>query len=1078
MMTQTANGKSLRRLLMALFTVVIGICFVVGIVTFDNSSSATAEKPIVINQAIKDTYSKNETIEFPAQTTVSVDGNEYSADFLGIKFPNGTVYAYNTCEVSKAGTYSVLYSYKAAGTTLVAEKSFVVNDKFIADFVGSSELTYGDLTYLSQSSDYKQGLTLTLAEGDTFTFNQVLDLRTTPMYELIHFFPTQYIDSWYALMNKGVDPETGNKITDYLDVKYINLVLTDAYDSSNKVTLLLRFYPVYTSRQMTASTDCDGQGPTAIEKTTAAKDNYWSTYSQCEVNGQRYYVWSVNGLSNSPHRGVQVQDLVGNSTKGAYNYDLSWILDYETNQAFFSNNTETEEKKLDKTFSGGKLLISDLDDPNITTTGAFKGFTTGEVYLSISGTEYLKSSTTIEIGAIGGYSGAALQNLTSVDSVAPVIEIDSGLEAYNGVTNEKFKIFDSKVIDTNYIEDATVLVYYNYGTDIQTLVNVSNGAFIPTASGKYSIVYTAKDAFGNSTTKIIPVNVTTPTSLTGNKGININVDKLSALVTGSAATLATPTFSSYNDEVVWSVEVTKPDGTVITLSDALTFVPSEVGTYKVKYVYSDSAYSYNYSYSLTCTASNTCFYLDSPNVGKYYLKYANYTLDDVYAYKTVNGKLTQQLAKLYVSQDGGEFTEAVDYKFEVTGNSSISFKFVCDGVESDVYAAQIKDVGYKQKNPVSNYSLFAINEYFVGDFDSGIAGNGIGYISNVIQGENSMEFIRSLIGKNFSLKFNIPEDCRNISAMNIYLTDVKDASNVVKLSISYKYYHTYFSLNDGIKYDVSRIESNTFIDDITWELSYQPSAKRFACNSGSTTSYIDFDGVVPEEVYLSIEFVDITGKAGVEIYNVWDQMFNADEDRVEPSYSYVSSSGRYNYGETVTVYHSIVGDVLSPVSSKDVKISVVDVNGNYVSDVNGLELKEVDGRKDYQFVAVQTRYNVNYTGLKDGWGKTASTSYLITVVDSEKPVIAFEDGSNEDTVVRISLGSTLKVKDFTVTDNKSTEDKLNTQIFIIDGNGMWCANVTETKEYRPARKGSYQVKIISVDEAKNMGVAYYRFIVE
>jgi hypothetical protein len=106
-----------------------------------------------------------------------------------------------------------------------------------------------------------------------------------------------------------------------------------------------------------------------------------------------------------------------------------------------------------------------------------------------------------------------------------------------------------------------------------------------------------------------------------------------------------------------------------------------------------------------------------------------------------------------------------------------------------------------------------------------------------------------------------------------------------------------------------------------------------------------------------------------------------------------------------------------------------------------------------------------------------SQSYVIRVSDFQKPTITFNDGSNEDTVIKIGVDTEIEVKPFIVTDNKTDSEKIQAFVFVENSYVNDEVNITDTLKHKFTRAGRFKIKVLAKDEAGNIGVAYYTYIV-
>lgn len=126
-----------------------------------------------------------------------------------------------------------------------------------------------------------------------------------------------------------------------------------------------------------------------------------------------------------------------------------------------------------------------------------------------------------------------------------------------------------------------------------------------------------------------------------------------------------------------SIETPKGE-TIEAESSSQLYVFDEVGTYSIKYAYSDMFYGGEIAADVNVVPNVLPkFESDKLYTNRYYIKNAEYSLLNVKAWNyTVSGSEVVN-TKTYVSYDGGEYAEINPKGFVVAGNSTIKFKTVC-----------------------------------------------------------------------------------------------------------------------------------------------------------------------------------------------------------------------------------------------------------------------------------------------------------------------------------------------------------------------------------------------------------------
>ncbi len=105
----------------------------------------------------------------------------------------------------------------------------------------------------------------------------------------------------------------------------------------------------------------------------------------------------------------------------------------------------------------------------------------------------------------------------------------------------------------------------------------------------------------------------------------------------------------------------------------------------------------------------------------------------------------------------------------------------------------------------------------------------------------------------------------------------------------------------------------------------------------------------------------------------------------------------------------------------------------------------------------------------------------MTCKDDVGPVITFEDGINENTVITIKVGKTHKIKSFTITDNNTASEDLFTRVIIFTDKYATVAYDVMNNfegEWTFTEAGNYIVQVYSIDADGNYTLAYYNICVK
>ncbi len=991
----------------------------------------------------------------------------------------------------------------------------------------SEDYDYGYVTYTDQNANqvydsqgralYKQDINKD-GNHDRVGYSGISEASKTP--DTVQVGTYLYI----PFLDENADgvPDV-NIIKSYYITKAIArelvITLTDCYDSSKYIKLMV-------STQQSTSTA--SLSPTPYVK--AATDNFTQYYGLWSVQDSESHIKShpttgstnVSGKPNivlSYPEGRRIAWTTQNENVwhyggkvGGYEYNkltydyMNLKYDFETSTVFASStaNDGTETTPYAFTDFHNEILYP-------ASLGGFRGFTTGEVYLSVSFDKYIRDDepARVDIFSIGGESVSDMfdreynQDNDSYkynpqkyqDTVAPEIQIDFTQTIDNGVNvavGDWFTIPSAKATDVSLAGGVSYNVYLNYGTPNYLLVPVVDGRIKITKNDTYSIVYTAKDQAGNVATEVINVfgaNAENTISILHDEAQFSQGIKAGAINTFVKPTkiqslnLLAETSDLIKSKFKLKIEIVsdfeKILVTDLTGLDAIEeFFNSEfkyrlsyAGSYKVIYYFADNAvnnYDNPITVNFTVAESDALAIYDQPLMYRHYIKDAYYDFDKVVAYKFTTGKPEYASdAKLWISFDGNDYVEQSSvYGIKITGDKTIQAKYVCDGefVETDVYP--IIDVGYA--NQTADTELVDFSNYFVSeDLKIDTASSDLLYVTNKTDGSNSLlQYIKTVDISTLGLTYRIVQDqdndYSNFTGIKFIFTDIYDQDN--KFTI-YKYKEGgqfYVKYNDQApkKLDGSFIGENK-------SFSFMLDAQILQVSDLSDYFRTDV-AFKTNEAYLDIELCGITGDAGVSI-NVLNKckLKREYQDRDMPSFIGVVPSGTFSVGDYVTIGAARFIDD-SSIIIKDNTSMTVSFNGEYLTSVDGIKLDgSQDPTRSYQILVNERGdYNVIYSA-KDNFNHVIEASYSLTVRDNVAPTIKFSGSIKEDVIVYAKPGYTVKLA-FSMNDNYTPTKELTFKIFVLNKHTTTMYAVPSgEKSFKLTSIGTYDVSVVCYDTEGN-----------
>lgn len=391
---------------------------------------------------IKEEYDLNSTFVVP---TLEKDGVIYSSS---IEFPDGETYSSSEVKLTQIGQYKVHYVGTKDGTTLKEDYTFLVHNPL---FSFSGEKSFA--SYENSDRTYnKEGLFISLAEGETITFNTEIEVSRSKTNKLIECF---------------VAPSSIGSI----DFSELHFTFTDTLDSSNQL-------------RARAKASIDGAD---------APYSYWSTAGVDQaLTG---YEANFNNIHVNNDFGTPVE----HSFYGKYPKkncgDAKLRIDYSGSEnALYASQT---------------VLVADYDDSKFF-SNIWDGFNGDYANLTIQAKGYTGLSANFVITDL---PGADLSNKYIEDVTPPTIEVNAPETIPSAKVGYSYPVFDATCKDDSGDVKLSTYVYFNYKGSNQTQLEVVDNYFKVDNEGTYTIVYEASDVFGNISKKEISVKTANVSSI-------------------------------------------------------------------------------------------------------------------------------------------------------------------------------------------------------------------------------------------------------------------------------------------------------------------------------------------------------------------------------------------------------------------------------------------------------------------------------------------------------------------------------------------------------------------------------------
>ncbi len=1010
-----------------------------------SAAEMLAEQPELLTD-----YMLGETVTVP-QSTLLIDGQEHPAMAV-VYQPDGTAVTDSQIVLTQTGIYTVQYKAKVNSWWYSECVQFNVTSQPL-NITGSPSSTY------SYNTD-KDTIALNLAQRDSFNFNHPINLNGKTKND--------------ALISMYVTSQEVN----VRDFEKIVVVLTDAYDPTNKVYIRL----MGDWANITRPDDFSSDDPNNIYRYSR-----YQSYISANFDGSK--TWSFWNWQSEKHEIVSqyggglavyfslcneanVREGCQNMTQEQDLYILSY--DAATNSLYHLGATPYPTQR----------LIADLDDPEFF-GGQFKGFTNNEVYISVYA-EDVYTSANITVTDIA-YNGKLDDKV--VDSTVPALAVDCAPYAQDAVpaaiVGKPYNIYPATVRDINiYNSDITKEVFLNYGTENQVAVDLVDGAFIAAVAGEYTIVYTKIDAFGNVGKQIVAV-----TAVADAQPIQLQVADFKA-VAGVAQKIDVPlvlTSDTRTGRLTLTITAERNDTKETVYQgyldeyEPVAYRFMMAGQWQVSYTVADHTQSDTKTVVCQADAGTSLIYdrFEDLQIDKTILTGSTYYLPTVKVVSFTDTEAVYTDAKIKINY-GDKWQPVVSNRFTVTEEMG-------DFLLITYYDENNPDCAIYGTRSITN--IGANGSYQLGKLfntENATLTATSNYLSFTAERNASVEMITKQNAENLSLVFQLNSKGQSFRKLNILLTDSVDEDIQLRITLenlakpiesSYlptSYSSMYLNGDTGTTLNLQA----GFVDSQKYYgLSYANLTQTVSCtdisdskNGLTATSCVNgdaFTGFPSGMVFISFEMEAAGASPELMLYSVNSQsMSSFQEDFFSPAIAVKGSyASTYQINQTVSTVTAHGIDVINGFCNAQITVSRID--GGIVSTVDGRLLEKLDATKSYDFIADKYGEYVVYYYSKDANGNTNdSVYYSFYVEDVEKPSIELVSGAQQT----VWTGTEFVMPDLKVSDNRSTVLYPTAVIENPDGR----RNAVSDEPYIFDMEGSYKVNIVVYDEEGNRAqISYY-----
>lgn len=986
--------------------------FAVTFAGFAFLKPVSAETAISFDE-LKTVYSVGEQLEISSSAGIKFEEELLSIDKSYLITPNGSAISAKRYDLDSIGQYTLVFESTSAGKKISAKKTFKVLKDYYSLSNDSSSVCYGELNRTFKTKrGMNMGVVAELTEGATLSLSEPLNVYAAKSVELFTF----------------------NLVRMDASVNYLTFRITDCYNPDIEIVLQ---YWKRINQETYLKAGPKGGGLLGLE----SNDN-----GQYAIGDGLY----SRGIFGSSTRGNRTQN-------GNYNNITITFENTEDGKIRIWSNTPEHESNP----NGDDRLVTEINNDKLYGT-VFPGFTTGEVYVSVTATGFNNVKTArVEIGGIQGKKNEQLNTFGYYnDTKAPEIKtgVDSGTKIIAGVETS---VPEAVAYDASGLMSETdYTVWYNYfDPHAKKAITVNNGKFYTEKLGTYTVEYRATDVFGNKAVKTLDLVA----AKKAEEGIAFTANKVTDAKIGSSVNLTDYAIDSVCKNQTVAVMVTTPGGKTADVTlNAHAYAIEELGTYKVKYTYSDAFYSGEFEYTFTSYSDGKpVFEKNYIPVPEYFIAGATYSVEDVKAYYYEGSNKKTSDLKAYVAYDGGEYKAISQEEFKVDKTaSSLKLKLTVSGNETiaiESAEAKIVDVGY-------GTIKLDVTKYFSGDF-SGKATSDYSTFTSTKNGDATMKFVNTVLLSRFSASFEIGES-ESLSGVDFILTDYYDRTRTATISLG----------NGDSDAKSASVNGATSALPNTWKgRSFTVSYNGTSVSFDGTQTNADF-GFVSDLCLLQIRFRSIRKGFAFKLESLYNQPFGSQmTDDVRPIVSAklpdVVMPVNAEYETDIPCYM----DVLSPSARKNATLTVTltksgETKVERFKDVNGTTMGQLPANVSYKMKFTEYGcYTFTYSFV-DGSGREGVAQQLVYVYDLEAPSIEFKNMPIG--TIGVKVGSEVKALEVIVSDNVSKTENLTVWTVVYDERGRFIS-ATSDGVFVLKEVGRYTVYIHCEDESGNSSSINY-----
>ena len=340
-------------------------------------------------------------------------------------------------------------------------------------------------------------------------------------------------------------------------------------------------------------------------------------------------------------------------------------------------------------------------------------------------------------------------------------------------------------------------------------------------------------------------------------------------------------------------------------------------------------------------------------------------------------------------------------------------------------------------------------------------------------GDISWTFANPQVAELFSFKLSSLKGLTMYKGMQINLTDSQNPDQSATLTIAVG--------NAGITVSNGSFSADldvSFMVETIFNIGYSGGKFKFDNVNIAIDNYDNgetFAGFSSNKVYATITMTEAKAGAGYMLLEVAGSATTyRNKDYGKPSFAILGDyGGSYSIGSSYTLAPAIAGDTFAPHTS--LKVTVIDPDGNVLTDKNGVKLEGVDASKTYNITLNKYGlYNIQYVATEEDWvGNTNEFTNYVNVMDEEAPVITITSKYTKTAKV----GDVIVLPTFTVTDNITASSAIIIDRFVQNPTGRLVRIPYGSNSVKTTYAGTYFFRIMAKDEYGNVATVTLEVIV-